>query len=196
MGRAKLKIRRLEAEAARQNTFLKRKFGIMKKLHELSVLCDIDCLLLMFPPMGKPILTLGEKRRNETSEWVCGCDSSFSLQILKRIYGKMSENIDVDTIDEKKKKLEEMHKELMEMNSRLVDAQHRLSQWTNLNNVNNLAHIRNMEETLVKSLDLFRNQKVERNYPKQHPESGQEHLFGGIDLYPAGCKFFQFNNME
>ena len=54
MERVKLKIKKLGNTNGRQATFGKRKNGILKKAHELSILCDIDLLLLMFSPGGKP----------------------------------------------------------------------------------------------------------------------------------------------
>lgn len=62
MGRVKLKIKRLENTSGRQVTYSKRRAGILKKAKELSILCDIDVVLLMFSPTGKPTLCLGERR--------------------------------------------------------------------------------------------------------------------------------------
>jgi hypothetical protein len=62
MGRVKLKIKKLENTNGRQATFAKRKHGIMKKANELSILCDIDIILLMFSPPGKPSLCKGASR--------------------------------------------------------------------------------------------------------------------------------------
>ena len=62
MGRVKLKIKRLENTNGRQATYSKRKLGIMKKANELSILCDIDIILLMFSPTGKPALCTGRGR--------------------------------------------------------------------------------------------------------------------------------------
>lgn len=62
MGRVKLKIKRLENTNGRQATYAKRKHGIMKKANELSILCDIDIILLMFSPTGKPSLCSGRRR--------------------------------------------------------------------------------------------------------------------------------------
>ncbi|RXI08599.1 hypothetical protein DVH24_022743 [Malus domestica] len=63
MGRVKLKIKGLENTNGRQATYAKRKNGIMKKANELSILCDIDIVLLMFSPTGKPSLCNGEGRK-------------------------------------------------------------------------------------------------------------------------------------
>jgi hypothetical protein len=62
MGRVKLKIKRLENTNGRQATYAKRKHGIMKKANELSILCDIDIVLLMFSPSGKPSICRGTRR--------------------------------------------------------------------------------------------------------------------------------------
>nr|DAD43086.1 TPA_asm: hypothetical protein HUJ06_001316 [Nelumbo nucifera] len=61
MGRKKLKIWRLESMKSRKITYVKRKAGLMKKAHELSILCDVDLVLLMFSPTGSPTLVTGEK---------------------------------------------------------------------------------------------------------------------------------------
>ncbi|CAH2066390.1 unnamed protein product [Thlaspi arvense] len=60
MGRVKLKIKKLENLHARQATYAKRKNGIIKKAKELSILCDIDVVLLMFSPVGKASLCNGK----------------------------------------------------------------------------------------------------------------------------------------
>jgi MADS-box transcription factor, plant len=45
-------IKRIENPAQRQSTFYKRRDGLFKKTKELSVLCDVDRLLL-FSASGK-----------------------------------------------------------------------------------------------------------------------------------------------
>ena len=62
MGRVKLKIKKLESSGNRQVTFSKRRNGILKKAKELSILCDVDIVLLMFSPTGRPTLFQGERR--------------------------------------------------------------------------------------------------------------------------------------
>ncbi|KAJ3105697.1 myocyte enhancer factor [Phlyctochytrium planicorne] len=47
MGRKKIKIAPIQDERNRQVTFLKRKFGLMKKAYELSVLCDCEIALII-----------------------------------------------------------------------------------------------------------------------------------------------------
>ena len=62
MGRVKLKIKRLENTSNRQVTYSKRRGGILKKAKELSILCDIEIVLLMFSPTGKPTMFTGARR--------------------------------------------------------------------------------------------------------------------------------------
>ncbi|MGH0155408.1 UNVERIFIED_CONTAM: hypothetical protein FKN15_059172 [Acipenser sinensis] len=48
MGRKKIQISRIQDQRNRQVTFTKRKFGLMKKAYELSVLCDCEIALIIF----------------------------------------------------------------------------------------------------------------------------------------------------
>ncbi|KAK2705012.1 myocyte-specific enhancer factor 2C-like isoform X1 [Artemia franciscana] len=53
MGRKKIQISRITDERNRQVTFTKRKFGLMKKAYELSVLCDCEIALIIFSSTNK-----------------------------------------------------------------------------------------------------------------------------------------------
>ncbi|XP_028812755.1 myocyte-specific enhancer factor 2A [Denticeps clupeoides] len=53
MGRKKIQITRIVDERNRQVTFTKRKFGLMKKAYELSVLCDCEIALIIFNGSNK-----------------------------------------------------------------------------------------------------------------------------------------------
>ncbi|CAK1544478.1 unnamed protein product [Leptosia nina] len=53
MGRKKIQISRITDERNRQVTFNKRKFGVMKKAYELSVLCDCEIALIIFSSNNK-----------------------------------------------------------------------------------------------------------------------------------------------
>ncbi|XP_042615475.1 myocyte-specific enhancer factor 2A-like isoform X2 [Cyprinus carpio] len=53
MGRKKIQITRIMDERNRQVTFTKRKFGLMKKAYELSVLCDCEIALIIFNRSNK-----------------------------------------------------------------------------------------------------------------------------------------------
>ncbi|KAJ7566861.1 hypothetical protein O6H91_02G122000 [Diphasiastrum complanatum] len=53
MGRGRIEIKRIENATSRQVTFSKRRRGILKKAHELSVLCDAQVVLIIFSSTGK-----------------------------------------------------------------------------------------------------------------------------------------------
>ncbi|KAI3821266.1 hypothetical protein L1987_08830 [Smallanthus sonchifolius] len=53
MGRGKIEMKRIENTTSRQVTFSKRRSGLLKKTHELSVLCDAQIGLIVFSSKGK-----------------------------------------------------------------------------------------------------------------------------------------------
>ncbi|KAG9305650.1 hypothetical protein G9A89_022572 [Geosiphon pyriformis] len=53
MGRKKIQIKPIKDERNRQVTFLKRKYGLMKKAYELSVLCECEIALIIFNSNNK-----------------------------------------------------------------------------------------------------------------------------------------------
>ncbi|KAK9192090.1 hypothetical protein WN943_020706 [Citrus x changshan-huyou] len=103
MGRVKLKIKKLENTNGRQATYAKRKHGIMKKANELSILCDIDIILLMFSPTGKPSLCNG--KRSSIEEVIAKFAQLTpqerakrkleSLEALKKTFKKLDHDVNV-----------------------------------------------------------------------------------------------------
>ncbi|XP_045798267.1 MADS-box protein FBP24 [Trifolium pratense] len=53
MGRGKIEIKRIQNTTTRQVTFSKRRSGLIKKTHELSVLCEAKIGLIIFSSTGK-----------------------------------------------------------------------------------------------------------------------------------------------
>lgn len=53
MGRHKVTIKKIEDATRSQITFSKRRNGLIKKIHELSTLCDVDVALVAFSPSGR-----------------------------------------------------------------------------------------------------------------------------------------------
>ncbi|KAL3631258.1 Agamous-like MADS-box protein ap1 [Castilleja foliolosa] len=53
MGRGKVELKRIENKINRQVTFSKRRGGLLKKAHEISVLCDAEVALIVFSHKGK-----------------------------------------------------------------------------------------------------------------------------------------------
>nr|BAJ09452.1 MADS-box transcription factor [Tulipa gesneriana] len=53
MGRGRVQLKRIENKINRQVTFSKRRSGLLKKAHEISVLCDAEVALVVFSAKGK-----------------------------------------------------------------------------------------------------------------------------------------------
>lgn len=53
MGRGKIDIKKIENVNSRQITFSKRSIGLLKKAHELAVLCEAEVAVIIFSNMGK-----------------------------------------------------------------------------------------------------------------------------------------------
>lgn len=53
MGRGRVQLKRIENKTNRQVTFSKRRSGLFKKAHEISVLCDVELALIIFSSRGK-----------------------------------------------------------------------------------------------------------------------------------------------
>ncbi|KVI00771.1 Transcription factor, K-box [Cynara cardunculus var. scolymus] len=53
MGRGKIEIKKIENVSTRQVTFSKRRAGLLKKAHELAVLCDAEVGIIVFSNTGR-----------------------------------------------------------------------------------------------------------------------------------------------
>nr|CAN79983.1 hypothetical protein VITISV_038034 [Vitis vinifera] len=161
MGRVKLKIKRLESTSNRQVTYSKRRNGILKKARELSILCDIEIILLMFSPTGRPTLFHGArsnieeviakfaqltpqeraKRKLESLEVCSSHNLSFQIRFLFILFF--------------------MHQALKKTFKKLdhdVNLQDFLgaSYWSNPDKVDSTEHLRQMEDSLRESLNRIR----------------------------------------
>ncbi|CAA2963222.1 agamous-like MADS-box AGL65 isoform X1 [Olea europaea subsp. europaea] len=170
MGRVKLKIQRLESMTSRNGTYGKRRAGILKKAQEISVLCDIDIILLMFSPTGKPSIFRGQhsnldemiakyaqlsptertKRRLE------------SLETLKRNFKKLDQDVDIEEfMAASSPSIEEMLNQAKILQAQLTEVQKRLGFWTNPDKIEDIEHLCQMENSLRESLNRIHMQKLE-----------------------------------
>ncbi|XP_073105691.1 agamous-like MADS-box protein AGL30 [Elaeis guineensis] len=162
MGRVKLKIKRLENTSGRQVTYSKRRAGILKKAKELSILCDIDIILLMFSPTGKPTICLGERR------FIADVVAKFaqltpqerakrkleSLEALKKTFKKLDHDVNIqDFLGSSAQTVEEFMNHSRLLQAQISEVQKRLSYWSEPEKINSIDHIRAMEESLKHSLN-------------------------------------------
>ncbi|QCD80857.1 MADS-box transcription factor [Vigna unguiculata] len=168
MGRVKLKIKKLESISNRHVTYSKRKSGILKKAKELSILCDIDILLLMFSPTGKPTLLQGERSNIEEvvakfaqlSPQERAKRKMESLEALKKTFKKLDHDVKIqDFLGSSTQTVEELSHQVRVLQAQLTEVHQRLSYWNNVEKINNLEHLRQMEESIRESINRVGLQK-------------------------------------
>ncbi|ESQ33027.1 hypothetical protein EUTSA_v10004409mg [Eutrema salsugineum] len=168
MGRVKLKIKKLENTQGRQSTFAKRKNGILKKANELSILCDIDIVLLMFAPTGKPALCCG--RRSSMEEVIAKFSQvppqertkrKFeSLENLKKTFQKLDHDVNIrEFIASSNSTTEDLSTQVRILQARISEIHGRLSCWTEPEKINNVEHLGQLEMSIRQSLDQLRAHK-------------------------------------
>ncbi|XP_073015146.1 agamous-like MADS-box protein AGL30 isoform X1 [Primulina eburnea] len=190
MGRVKLKIQRLENLSSRQVTYGKRRAGILKKAQEISVLCDIDIILLMFSPTGKPSIFRGP--RSNIDEMIAKYAQLTtkerakrrleSLETLKRNFKKLDQDVDIEEfLDASTPSIEEMQNRVRMLRDQLTQVHNRLSWWTNPDKIEDVEHLNQMENSLMESLNRIRMQKEN---------------FGKYPLVPFDCTSQFLNGMH
>ncbi|GKV27980.1 hypothetical protein SLEP1_g37089 [Rubroshorea leprosula] len=161
MGRVKLKIKRLENTQNRQVTYSKRRNGILKKAKELSILCDIDIILLMFSPTGKPTLFHGE--RSNIEEVIAKFAQLTpqerakrkleSLEALKKTFKKLDHDVNIQDFIGATQTVEELTNEVSALQAQLSEVHKRLSYWSNVDKIDNIEHLGQMEDSLRESME-------------------------------------------
>ncbi|XP_041010755.1 agamous-like MADS-box protein AGL30 isoform X3 [Juglans microcarpa x Juglans regia] len=174
MGRVKLKIKRLENTNGRQATYAKRKNGIMKKANELSILCDIDIVLLMFSPTGKPSLCRGVRSIEEVIAKFAQLTPQErakrkleSLEALKKTFKKLDHDVNVqEFLGTSTQTVEDLTNQASTLEARISEIHKRLSYWTNPDKIDSIEHLGQMENSLRESLNQIQTHKQE-NLQKQ-----------------------------
>lgn len=162
MGRVKLKIKRLESTSNRQVTYSKRRNGILKKARELSILCDIDIVLLMFSPTGRSTLFHGQRsnieeviaRFAQLTPQERAKRKLESLEALKKTFKKLDHDVNIqDFLGASTQTVEELTHQVRILQAQLTEVHQRLSYWSNPGNIESIEHLRQMENSLRESIN-------------------------------------------
>ncbi|XP_010551436.1 PREDICTED: agamous-like MADS-box protein AGL30 isoform X2 [Tarenaya hassleriana] len=175
MGRVKLKIKKLENTNGRQATFAKRKHGIMKKANELSILCDIDVVLLMFSPSGKPSLCSRKHSLEEVITKLAQLTPQErakrkleSLEALKKTFMKLDHDVNIsEFFGRSKSTYEEVTNRAKMLQMQLSEVHTRLSYWTEPEKIDSIDDLGQMENALRQSLDQVRAHKENMQQQQQ-----------------------------
>ncbi|CAN0896010.1 Agamous-like MADS-box protein AGL65 [Linum grandiflorum] len=160
MGRVKLKIKKLESTSNRQVTYSKRRHGILKKAKELSILCDIDILLLMFSPTGRPTLFNGERGIEDVIAKFAQLTPQErakrkmeSLETLKKTFKKLDHDVNIQAFfGARGQTVEEVTDQVKVMQAQLTELHRRLSCWMNPEKIDSIEQIQQMEASIRESL--------------------------------------------
>nr|KAJ0226359.1 hypothetical protein LSAT_V11C100040700 [Lactuca sativa] len=82
MGRGKIEIKKIENVSTRQVTFSKRRAGLLKKAHELSVLCDAEVAIIVFSNTGRLYEFSSSRYYSKTIACVFRFDFEFRLMFV------------------------------------------------------------------------------------------------------------------
>ncbi|KAG2299067.1 hypothetical protein Bca4012_010631 [Brassica carinata] len=145
MVRGKIQIKKIENVTSRQVTFSKRRSGLFKKAHELSVLCDAQVAAIVFSQNG---------RLYEFS-------SSGMEKTIER-YGKFSNEYFVPGRPQVQLYLEDLKKEMNIMVKKidLLEVQQRKLTGQSLGSCS-LAELQEIDIQIEKSLRIVRSRKAE-----------------------------------
>ncbi|XP_048443639.1 agamous-like MADS-box protein AGL65 isoform X2 [Pyrus x bretschneideri] len=162
MGRVKLKIKKLESSGNRQVTFSKRRNGILKKAKELSILCDVDIVLLMFSPTGRPTIFQGDRSNFEeiVSKFAQLTPQERakrkleSLEVLKKTFKKLDHDVNVqDFMSSSSQTVQDLTHQVTVLQTQLSELHKKLSFWSDPDKVDNLEQLRQMEDMLKESIN-------------------------------------------
>ncbi|KAE8667644.1 putative Alpha-expansin 1 precursor [Hibiscus syriacus] len=167
MGRVKLKIKKLENPNGRQATYAKRKHGIVKKANELSILCDVEIVLLMFSPTNKPSLCIGKRSIEEIIEKFAQLTPQErakrkleSLEALKKTFKKLDHDVNIhEYLGTRCTLIFFFSAQMSPSITRLSEVHRRLSCWTNIDKINNVEQLGQMEDSLEESLNQIQAHK-------------------------------------
>ncbi|GAA0149014.1 MADS box transcription factor [Lithospermum erythrorhizon] len=181
MGRARLKIQRLESYSNRQITFSKRRVGLVKKAEEISVLCDVDIILLMFSPSGKPILFSGGGSNleeiifkfSQLSPQERAKRKLEAFEALRKMFEKIDHDVDMgEFFDTRISSVEDMCNQIRMLQDKIFEVHQRLSRWMNPDEIQKMEHICQMEHLLKGTLGKI-HQKLQNEMQLQWMMTGE-----------------------
>ncbi|XP_061345647.1 agamous-like MADS-box protein TM6 isoform X3 [Gastrolobium bilobum] len=142
MGRGKIEIKLIENPTNRQVTYSKRRNGIFKKAHELSVLCDAKVSLIMF------------SKNNKMHEYISpGLTTKKVIDQYQKTLG------DIDLWRSHHEKMLENLKKLKDINNKLRrQIRHRIGEGFDMDDMS-FQQLRSLEEDMVSSIGKIRERK-------------------------------------
>ncbi|XP_072979957.1 agamous-like MADS-box protein AP1 [Typha angustifolia] len=167
MGRGRVQLKRIENKINRQVTFSKRRSGLFKKAHEISVLCDAEVAVIVFSPMGKRYEYSTGSRMEKILE--CYQQRSYAeraiseenpkSQICCNKYCKLNPKVDTSQI-RPRHSMGQQHdsfklKEVQQLELRLDTALRRIRSRKNQLLFESIAELLNKERSLLEQISIL-----------------------------------------
>ncbi|XP_061339575.1 agamous-like MADS-box protein TM6 isoform X2 [Gastrolobium bilobum] len=142
MGRGKIEVKFIENPTNRQVTYSKRRNGIFKKAHELSVLCDAKVSLIMF------------SKNNKMHEYISpGLTTKKVIDQYQKTLG------DTDLWRAQYEKMFENIEKLTDINNKLRrQIRHRIGEGLDMDDLS-FQQLRTLEDDMVSSVEKIRERK-------------------------------------
>ncbi|XP_073003186.1 agamous-like MADS-box protein AP1 [Typha latifolia] len=168
MGRGRVQLKRIENKINRQVTFSKRRSGLFKKAHEISVLCDAEVAVIVFSPMGKryeystgsrmeKILECYQQR--SYAERAISEENPISQEICCNKYCKLNSKVDTSQIRPRHSMGQQYDsfklKEVQQLELRLDTALRRIRSRKNQLLFESIAELLNKEKSLLEQISIL-----------------------------------------
>ncbi|KAF8049803.1 hypothetical protein N665_2115s0005 [Sinapis alba] len=181
MGRGKIEIKRIENANSRQVTFSKRRAGLLKKAHELSVLCDSEVAVIVFSKSGKLFEFSSTSMKKTLLRYDNYQRSSDSPLINYKTENQEEECTEVDLLKDEISKLQEKHLKLQGkgLNALSLKELQHLEQQLNLSLISvrerkEILLTKQLEESRLKViLELYENTWVPVLLPDDHEQRAE-----------------------
>ncbi|XP_076956098.1 agamous-like MADS-box protein AGL82 [Bidens hawaiensis] len=113
MGRAKPRMELIQKEKTRNTTYHKRKHGIIKKATEFTIICDVDTVMIIYPP-NSDVPEIWPENPEKIKKTIA------SYKAKKGDTGKRSYDLH-DSYEDRKKKIED---ELVKARKKNIEAKY------------------------------------------------------------------------
>ncbi|KAJ0981943.1 hypothetical protein J5N97_010198 [Dioscorea zingiberensis] len=175
MGRGRVQLKRIENKINRQVTFSKRRSGLLKKAHEISVLCDAEVALIVFSTRGKLYEYSTDSSMDkilERYERYCHAEKEVMVVDPKpqgswsHEYGKLKARIEVLQNSQKHLMGEEIEslsmKELQQLEQQLESALKNIRSKKNHLLYDSIADLQRKEKTLQEQNNILEKRLIEK----------------------------------
>ncbi|KAH7665140.1 MADS-box transcription factor plant protein [Dioscorea alata] len=175
MGRGRVQLKRIENKINRQVTFSKRRSGLLKKAHEISVLCDAEVALIVFSTRGKLYEYSTDSRMDkilDRYERYCHAEKELMVGDPKsqgswsHEYGKLKARIEVIQKSQKHLMGEELEslnlKELQQLEQQLESALKNIRSRKNHLLFDSIAELQRKEKTLEEQNNILERRLIDK----------------------------------